>query len=69
LGVERDLPLAAHWYRKSAEQQIAPAQYSLGILYLEGRGVATDPDQGKYWLQQAAMQGYEDATEALNRLD
>ena len=41
-GVARDDARAVEWYRKSAEQGSALAEYSLGLMYANGRGVARD---------------------------
>ena len=37
------------------------AQYALGLIYAEGRGVATDPVQAYIWLSRAMAQGDVDA--------
>jgi hypothetical protein len=41
-GVAADETEAVKFYRKAAEQGNADAQYSLGLLYASGRGVATN---------------------------
>ncbi len=64
-GVEQDYKEAASWYRKSAEQGVAPAQYRLGELYLNGQGVPKDSEFAYAWLSTAADAGHKDATEAL----
>ena len=33
---------AARWYRKAADQGVATAQFFMGNIYREGRGVAKD---------------------------
>ncbi len=37
------------------------AQYALGLVYAEGRGVPIDMAQAHYWLSQAVDQGDRDA--------
>lgn len=37
------------------------AQYALGLLYAEGRGIEQDESKAYYWLSQAIDQGDEDA--------
>lgn len=37
------------------------AQYALGLIYAEGRGVAADPVQAYVWLTRAMAQGDADA--------
>jgi len=70
-GVEQEWPEAAEWYKKSADQGYAPAQYEIGLAHLG--------DQGKYrtdkpkenaakWFQMAAAQGYADAQNALGQI-
>lgn len=39
----KDYTEAAKWYRKSAEQGFAEAQYTLGVCYCSGEGVLRDP--------------------------
>jgi hypothetical protein len=41
-GVPQDFAEAVKWYRKAAEQDNATAQYTLGVCYDNGRGVAKD---------------------------
>lgn len=53
-GVSPDPERAAHWYRKAAENGAWPAARSLGIMYLEGRGVPQDESEAEKWLRMAA---------------
>ena len=46
------------WYRKGADQGFADAQYNLGIMYANGRGIPQDYVQAHKWLNLAADQGY-----------
>ena len=48
-----------------AEQGEPRAQYNLGIIYDEGRGVAVSRDQARQWWQKAAAQN---VPEALHNL-
>ena len=41
-GVAEDKAEAAEWYRKSAEQGYADAQYNLSLCYEHAKGVAVD---------------------------
>jgi membrane protease YdiL (CAAX protease family) len=52
----RDLPQAASWYRKAADQGYAPAERRLGNLYEDGLGVAKDPKTAFSWYLKAAAQ-------------
>jgi hypothetical protein len=55
-GVKADPPLAARRYREAAMKGLMPAQYRLGRLYEDGRGVARDLDQAVLWYRKAADQ-------------
>ncbi|WP_406569303.1 tetratricopeptide repeat protein, partial [Aeromonas veronii] len=46
------------WYRKAAEQGDAMAQFNLGAMYEQGKGVAQDDKQAVAWYRKAAEQGY-----------
>ena len=67
-GRERDLGLAAQWYRKAAGQGFVDAQTNLGIMYMNGQGVDRDSDAARHWLEQAASQGDTEAAELLREL-
>ncbi len=43
-------------YRKAAEQRFGPAEASLGLFYLEGKGVPKDSKLAFEWLNKAAVQ-------------
>lgn len=67
-GVERDLSLAASWYRKAAENGFMDAQTNLGIMYLQGQGVERDVDSAEHWLRLAAAQGDGEASKYLEEI-
>ena len=48
---------AVEWYRIAAEQGYADAQYNLGIMYDNGRGVPQDYAEAVRWYRKAAEQG------------
>ncbi len=48
---------AHHWFRLSAEQGNADAQFSVGFLYYTGRGVPKDHAEAERWYRLAAEQG------------
>jgi TPR repeat protein len=48
---------ALKWYRLSAEQGDVSAQYDLGVMYEEGRGVPKDFKEAVKWSKLAADQG------------
>ena len=47
--------------REDAEAGDRDAQYALGLVYAEGRGIPEDPAQALYWLSLAVAQGDGDA--------
>jgi hypothetical protein len=49
LGMPRDLPRAAQWYRQAAEQGRPEAQYELALMYELGLGVERDTDEAALW--------------------
>ena len=53
----KDYPEALRWYRKAAEQGDARAQYNLGNMYRNGRGVKQDNHEAMRWYRKAAEQG------------
>lgn len=68
-GVQKDANRAAYWYTRAAEQNIAPAQLNLGIMYLRGEGVKADMATGRKWLESAAHLGDNRASYALAMID
>ena len=56
LGVAQDETEAAKWFRKAAEQNLAEAQYNLGVCYAKGQGVAQDAAEAVAWYRKAAAQ-------------
>ena len=67
-GRERDLAMAAQWYRKAAEQGFVDAQTNLGMMYMSGQGVPRDADSARQWLRLAADQGDAEAGELLGQV-
>lgn len=49
---------AAVWFRKAAEQGHTEAQYSMGIMHDNGKGVPEDVQEAAAWFRKAALQGY-----------
>ena len=67
-GVAQNYAEAVKWYRLSAEQGEATAQYNLGYMYEYGRGVAQDYTQAMRWYRQAADQGHKRAIKSYKKL-
>ena len=53
------------WQMDRAEKGSDPAQYALGMRYLEGKGVEKDLKKARKWLEASAKQGNADAKKAL----
>ena len=51
--------MAVKWYRKAANQGLAYAQFNLGVMYYEGRGVPVNNVRSYMWVSK-------DATENLD---
>lgn len=57
----KDLAQARQWYEKGAELGVSDAEFNLGLVYEEGRGVTADPVQSLAWYRRAAEHGDVDA--------
>ena len=66
--LERNAVAASRWFANAANSGLGPAQYELGRLYLQGRGVPLDREQALVWLEDAAAQGAEGAAEEIARI-
>ena len=58
---------AVRWLRRAAAQGFMDAEYSLGIMLGEGRGVQQDLIESLGWLQRAAEKGHPGAIDLLRR--
>ena len=54
---------------RSARQENMNAQFNMGTLYRLGHGVKPDMEEALRWYQRSAAQGYEQAVEAVRRLE
>ena len=61
LILDKDYTEAVKWYKLAAAQGNAEAQFNLGVMYYEGRGVAQDYVIAHLWLNLAAAQGNKNA--------
>jgi TPR repeat protein len=64
--VKKNKETAFKWSSKAADQGLAEAQYTLGICYDEGHGVAISKEMAYTYFQKAAANGSEKAKERLN---
>lgn len=60
-GVTQNFEKAAFWFREAAQNNIANADYNLGVLYHQGLGVEKDLDRALYWYREAAKLGHAEA--------
>lgn len=65
LSLLRNDPEVAAEMLSAAETGDVDAQYGMGLIYAEGRGVAVDLVKSYYWLSRAIKQGDRDATTLL----
>ena len=59
---------AMKWYLLGAEQGQAGAQYNLGLIYANGKGVPQDYAEAIKWYRLAAEQGHVEAQYDLGRI-
>ena len=64
-GVDKNPVLAASLYCDAARHGDAEAQFSLGWMYANGRGVTRDDNMASYFFGLAAEQGHEHAKKML----
>lgn len=64
-GLSQDYEQAASWFKKSADQGYAVAQYNLGICYAKGQGVVSNAADAVVWYRKAAEQNYPQAQNNL----
>ena len=64
-GVPKNLVEGARWYRLSAEQGDADAQYTLGTMFADGEGVLKDRVSAHMWYKIAGVNSNEHAQNDL----
>ena len=67
LGCHQDYAEAVKCFKKAAKERHIPSIYMLGLCYRNGYGVERDEEQATDLLYRAAMLGYRDAKEELER--
>ena len=60
-GVPQDFPEALKWFRLSAMQGFAKAQYNFGVMHEKGQGQPQNFAEALRWFRLAAAQGFVDA--------
>ncbi len=67
-GLEQNTVEAALWFEGAANSGLDEAQYELGRLYVQGRGVPRDLSRALVWLEEAAAQGMTHAEKEIERI-
>jgi TPR repeat protein len=49
---------AARWFRRASDQELALAQFWLGMMHYRGEGVSQNYGEAARWLHRAANQGF-----------
>ena len=68
-GVEQNSESAFQWFMKAAEKGYKVAEFNVGVFYEEGRGCEIDLVQAMHWYKKSAAQEYENAIDAIERLN
>jgi TPR repeat protein len=63
--VRQDYLQALQWFQKAAAQGDADAQWQLGSMYANGKGVPQNYKEAVEWYRRAADQGYRPAQDQL----
>jgi len=54
----REVDVAIAGWRDAADQEYAEAQFSLGLMFMSGRGMAQSDEEAVQWFRKAADQGF-----------
>ena len=54
---------AAYWFQKAANQGDPKAQYLLGKMYEQGKGIPKNRNKAIFWLEKAEREGIQDSKE------
>ncbi|MEJ2178385.1 MAG: tetratricopeptide repeat protein, partial [Gammaproteobacteria bacterium] len=63
-----DFEQAAEFWLADAYRGAADAQFNLGVLYIEGKGLPVDRGEAIFWFEKAANQGHPEAQYNLGHL-
>lgn len=63
-----DFEQAAEFWLADAYRGAADAQFNLGVLYIEGKGLPVDRSEAVFWFEKAANQGHPEAQYSLGHL-
>ncbi len=68
IGVHQNIQKAMEYYLLASDQNDLRAKYNMGLIFLLGKGVVSDPEMAESWFKEAAFQGNPEAQFALARL-
>jgi len=60
---------AVLWYKKASETKNNVAEYRIGLMYLEGKGVAKDTEMAYKWFKLASDHGSNEAKAKVSQID
>ena len=66
--MKQDYSKASQWYEKAAKQEHAKAQFKLGFMYENGKGVKRSDSDAMRWYGRAAAQGHKEAKEGCDKI-
>jgi uncharacterized protein len=58
LFLSKDYSKALHWFTQTANQGDSDAQFSLALMYEDGKGTPKDYSKALHWYTQAANKGH-----------
>lgn len=61
INTTESLKAALAWYSNAASYRAPQAEYKLGEMLLEGKGLKQDPIEAREWFEKAASKGYHPA--------
>lgn len=69
-GVGVDVPMAISWWERAAEQNHAPSQFSLGMIFMtgDGKSIKKNVEEAIAWHMKAADNGSTDGQEMMRQL-
>jgi len=67
-AIKKDDVEAAKMYRQAAEMNDPEAQFRLGLMYEEGRGVEKNFDEAVFWYRKSSNRGYKFAQQKMEEL-
>ena len=67
--MRQDYTKAKQWFEKAANQGVADAQFNLGVMYGQGKGVRQDYAKAKEWVGESCDNGLKKGCDAYRILN